>query len=919
VIAFNEMKLRTRLVLAFFLMAVVPLFVVTLASYWNTQRAFRKAVESEAAAVAEDMSARMDTVTRDLGRRLEGLGQIPFTAALAKTGKSGEAASEVVLAQLQRHMGDVAGMVASLEIVPPEPHADPRPDPRAEPEARAAPQPTPSAQAVPSPAVAPQAMPPPAVPKPRATAAADGKPALPQTPRRGAIKPATDPAVPQPAGPEAGKGFGPPPPGAPPVIVLAPEPAPPGEGAPGVAGRHRWVFKHKEMSHVAEAIGKEIQKHAKVIEQEVLEVQRDADPEARAESRRRREEAQLAIRELSREVARIALEQGKLAAASAARDTVKAAQEAAEAARAAAVEARRHAKERSEDRAAVQRADEAERRAEAAARRAERAAEEGARARERRADEERRRREREAELAAQAKEREAQLAEQAKEREARLAARAKEREGQLAEQARERARDAQKREEERKAREAEAAKVRASQPKPSPKPAQLKLHFGKGFDYAVRSGDAGAGTVRAQLRSREILANVFSRTRRRPDEIPFALDPDGELYASDADKPKLAELPLTPAADGAPANVQKTARDWVVVTRRDPGSGLTLGIARPVGEPLQELRLTAVRNLGYGLALVGAALVAILPLSGRMTRDLTTLTQGAERLAAGDLRARVSVRSRDEIGRLADTFNRMAHDLHAHQERLIGQERLRKELEMGRRIQEEMLPHERLRAPFGEIKGISIPAREVGGDFFNYFLLHDRGEAALLVGDVSGKGVAAALLMANVQATLRARLPLERNLATLARYLDEEIEATTPPAVYLTAFMGVLDGSKRVMRYVNAGHNAPLVLRRDGRVESLDSTGRPLGLLPGGGYEERAVSFGEGDWLFLYTDGIVESESPQGEPFGADRLQELLRTELGSGIDGILTRVEQAVREFRGGQEAADDATLVVVRVGGAS
>lgn len=121
------------------------------------------------------------------------------------------------------------------------------------------------------------------------------------------------------------------------------------------------------------------------------------------------------------------------------------------------------------------------------------------------------------------------------------------------------------------------------------------------------------------------------------------------------------------------------------------------------------------------------------------------------------------------------------------------------------------------------------------------------------------------------------------------------------------------------MRYVNAGHNPPLVLRKDGKVEALDSTGRPLGLLPGGGYEERQVVFNQGDWLFLYTDGVVDSENDKGEPFGAERLQQLLVAEGNSGLDSILARVEQAVREHRGGKEAADDATLVVLRIGPSS
>jgi len=430
-------------------------------------------------------------------------------------------------------------------------------------------------------------------------------------------------------------------------------------------------------------------------------------------------------------------------------------------------------------------------------------------------------------------------------------------------------------------------------------------------DVTVRRGGAPVGTMKARLRAEAILHSVLSPALRRPDEIPFALDPDGRVHASDpGEEARLRELSLTPAASDQPAAQQR--KDWVVVSRQDRESGLTLGIARPVGSGLKEIRQTAVRNLGLGLAIVGVALVGVVVISGSMTRNLDELSAGAARLGRGELEARVPVRSADEIGRLAGTFNRMAEQLRAHQDQLLEQERLRKELEMCRRIQEEMLPHDPLRVPFAEVKGVSMPAREVGGDFFNYFLLPS-GEAALLVGDVSGKGVPAALLMANVQATLRARLTVEPGLAPLAEVLDRELAANAPS--YLTLFLAILDGKAHVLRYVNAGHNAPLLLHADGAAEALPATGRPLGIYPGGGYEERRVSLRAGDTLFLYTDGLVEAEDVHGEPFGMDRLQELLVSERDHGPDSILAVVEDAVRAHRGPADAADDATLVALRV----
>jgi sigma-B regulation protein RsbU (phosphoserine phosphatase) len=434
--------------------------------------------------------------------------------------------------------------------------------------------------------------------------------------------------------------------------------------------------------------------------------------------------------------------------------------------------------------------------------------------------------------------------------------------------------------------------------------------------YEKARRDALATAEHAELSS--LLLAVLSGTQRQPGGIPFALDADGKLYAPEpADLSTLQGLGLTLNAGSDPPVAFGGHGDWVVVARREAESGVTLGVARPVGESLREIRRTAVRNLGYGLGMVSLALLGILPLSRRMTRHLDSLTEGAERMARGDLEVEVPVPSGKEFARLAQTFNRMARDLRTHQEHLLQEERLHKELEMCRRIQEELLPRGALRFPFAEAKGVSVPAREVGGDFFNYFGVGE-GEAALLVGDVSGKGLPAALLMANLQATLRARLPLEGDLARLAARLDDEMAASAPASAYLTLFIAVLDGHG-VLRYVNAGHNTQFGLRREGRVEGLESTGRPLGLLPGGGYEERRLALATGDGLFLFTDGLVEAENARGEAFGTQRLEALLLEERASDLGRLLARVDEALRTHRGGVEAADDATMVVMRVGGAA
>jgi len=441
--------------------------------------------------------------------------------------------------------------------------------------------------------------------------------------------------------------------------------------------------------------------------------------------------------------------------------------------------------------------------------------------------------------------------------------------------------------------------------------------LGRQFNARVVEDGRFVGTIQARVSSQQILRDVFTRTERKQGEIPFAIDPNGRLLTSDpADVIKIEALPL-PYPDNRQAGAQAKkngAEDWVIATRKDEPSGLIFGIARPIGTNMANLRLTAVRNLGYGLIFVGLAIIGIIPLSSRMTRALGVLTNGVERLASGDRSARVQVQSKDEFGKLAAAFNHMAEQLDEKERKLVEQERIQKEIELCREIQHAFLPKDAFRFDGIDTKGLSIPAREVGGDFFNYFLL-DKSRLALMIGDVSGKGLPAALLMANFQATVKAMLPLESDLGKLAVDLDREIESSTPPEQFLTLFIAILDLKTRTLRYVNAGHNPQLLLRSDGSLLRLESTGRPLGLLQGGGYAEVRLTLEKGDCVFLYTDGLVEAENEGGQEFGMQNLEKLLTENEARSFENSLEYVQNAVQHHRGNLEPGDDATMMLVHV----
>jgi serine phosphatase RsbU (regulator of sigma subunit) len=429
------------------------------------------------------------------------------------------------------------------------------------------------------------------------------------------------------------------------------------------------------------------------------------------------------------------------------------------------------------------------------------------------------------------------------------------------------------------------------------------------YEKARREALAAAEAQELRL----LLRAIVSGAERRLGAVPFAMDVAGRLYAPERrDEDLLAGLGIVPGRQA----IRRDSQDWVIAELRDQDNGMVIGVARPVGEALRELRRSAGLNLALGLGLALVAAFGILPLSRRMTRHLASLTEAAERLARGERDVRVPVPHGREFARLAETFNRMTRELRANQEQLLAQERLRKELEIGRRIQEELLPREPLSSPFAEVSGVSIPAREVGGDFFNYFALHEH-EVAILVGDVSGKGVPAALLMASLQATIRARLAHENDLARLVDTLDREMGSDEALAPYYTLFLAVLDGRTGWLSYLNAGHNTQFVLRRDGTTEGLSSSGRPPGLYPGGGYEQGTLQLRDQDALFLFTDGLVETEDESEEPFGAARLEALLRVNLGHDLATLMSRVDSAVRAHRGPREAADDATMVALRYSG--
>ncbi|MFA7331331.1 MAG: SpoIIE family protein phosphatase [Candidatus Delongbacteria bacterium] len=245
----------------------------------------------------------------------------------------------------------------------------------------------------------------------------------------------------------------------------------------------------------------------------------------------------------------------------------------------------------------------------------------------------------------------------------------------------------------------------------------------------------------------------------------------------------------------------------------------------------------------------------------------------------------------------------------------LEKRRLDEQLAMARRIQQRFLPSDLPATPGLEVMARSLFCLEVAGDYYDVVPLPD-GRTVLAVGDVSGKGAGAAMLMANLQASLRTSIRGGGRLEEIVEGINQLICANTEDEQFITFFVGVFDPRSGRFFYVNAGHNPPLVIRRAGGLERLDSTGLLLGVLPEAEYGRGELELRTGDLLLLYTDGVSEALDMGEEEFGEARLAELARRHDECTPGELVGLIEREVVRFQGREGFADDFTLLVGRVG---
>src|SRR5437899_4027881 len=241
------------------------------------------------------------------------------------------------------------------------------------------------------------------------------------------------------------------------------------------------------------------------------------------------------------------------------------------------------------------------------------------------------------------------------------------------------------------------------------------------------------------------------------------------------------------------------------------------------------------------------------------------------------------------------------------------QQRLERELERASEIQQRFQPTAPPTVSGYELQGISFPCYEIGGDYYD-FIQRDDGRLVVALGDVSGKGTAAALLMSSLHAAIHAQASSHDSLVDMICAVNRYLADNIPANRFVTLFCAELDPDSGALSFLNAGHNPPLIIHSAGTVEQLASGGLPLGIKADADYREGRTQLQHGDVLVIYSDGVTEATSPTGEEFGPTRLYEVVSRNIDASAAGIRDRIESALTKFAQGTQAADDITLVIVK-----
>jgi serine phosphatase RsbU (regulator of sigma subunit) len=464
------------------------------------------------------------------------------------------------------------------------------------------------------------------------------------------------------------------------------------------------------------------------------------------------------------------------------------------------------------------------------------------------------------------------------------------------------------------------------------------------FVDAARSADSYTGALRAALASVCATLRVESAAlleRRAGSQGDYCcLVAAGPLETAapviDRDGFLLGRLRAYPLPLPFAPNELAALAEWAVAHRPDrvreiralAAAGIQLAVPLRTRSEILGVLLLGERSSGSrGLAQAGSfdsrGLTQDRSFGSRgLAQDRSFDSRGLaqDRSLESRQRAGFSAHEKQVLRACADQFALMIENARLT-DRVVEQETLRRDIALASDVQRRLLPDMPPQSAFADFAASSVPARRIGGDYYDFVELHDR-ELGIALADVSGKGVAAALIMSVVQASLRI-ISSESGIAPphLVARMNEFVYRSTPASKYATFFYAQLDERCRQLRYVNAGHNAPYLLRgstagsASPEIEQLSVGGTVVGMFPAMAYEEATVELRPGDVLLVFTDGVPEAHNTEDEEFGDDRLQQLLRDTAHLPADEISARISAGMKDWIRDAEQYDDLTFIVMKV----
>ncbi len=315
-----------------------------------------------------------------------------------------------------------------------------------------------------------------------------------------------------------------------------------------------------------------------------------------------------------------------------------------------------------------------------------------------------------------------------------------------------------------------------------------------------------------------------------------------------------------------------------------------------------------------------SSLIIGVAIARSITRSIHQIDAGARNIRAGNFEFRIPSRNRDQLDSMATAFNEMSESIVELMTQVSEKERLEKEVEIAREVQTHLFPRELPRIPRLQLAGTCLPARSVSGDYYDFIPYGDRS-VDIMIADISGKGISAALLMASLQSSFRSHVIHQKlasnssdGIAEAVSTLNQQLYRHTSPDKFATLVLARIDAQDLSLTYCNAGHNPPLLVS-DHSVTRLSTGGIVAGIFANPEYEEERIPLQEGDVLTFYTDGVVEAENPQGDQFGEEQLEDLVKTNAFLTADDIRALILDEVSDWVEGREQRDDVTVVTLKV----